>query len=336
MQPISDTRQNEIQIPDTFLRLEELLEQNQFELATEKVEDGKLRLIYLMNDAVESFLVFDQVRMTGKYKKEYEGELEASLSSRTDPEMKKQEYVLIVRQGDSVCTLFFTDLKMEVNLYDYGKVGHFWVEGYEYLRQLEYRLAILRDKRDYLGEEYCNPVERKLAELTDFPPLNYCCYPAVSEKYIVPKEEPWVPTEEALDVMEELAEQVGDRRLCYILKWYRRYPWKTVTKLIAGMLHRNAHAKVIDLLTEGLKNAAAKYPRRSFGEQDDRIHTAKVLFAERMQDSLRQKGIRAEVLQEEPFVAVKDSVEYKVYLMIWKKGIINRTVEVKEVTESAV
>lgn len=336
MQPISDTRQNEIQIPDTFLLLEELLEQDQFELTTEVVTEGKLRLVYLMNDAVESFLVFDQVRMTGKYKKGYEGELEASLSFQTDPETEEQVYVLVVRQGDSVCTLFFKEIQMEVNLYDYGKVGHFWVEGYEYLRQLEYRLAILRDKRDYLGEEYCNSVERKLAELTDFPPLNYCCYPAVSEKYIVPKEEPWVPTAEAIEVMEEFAEQAGDRRLFHVLKWYRKYPWKMVTKWIAGMLHRNAHAAVIDLLTESLEHAAAEYQRRSFGEKEEREHAVKIQLAKRMQDDLKRQGIKAEVLQEEPFVAVKDSIEYKVYLMIWKKGIINRTVEVKEVTGSAV
>lgn len=36
---------------------------------------------------------------------------------------------------------------------------------------------------DYLGGEYCTPEERKLAMLVDFPPLNYCCYPAVPEQY---------------------------------------------------------------------------------------------------------------------------------------------------------
>lgn len=45
------------------------------------------------------------------------------------------------------------ELQLEVNLYNYGDVGHFWVKGYEYLRILEYRLAILNDKCEYLGEE---------------------------------------------------------------------------------------------------------------------------------------------------------------------------------------
>ena len=64
-------------------------------------------------------------------------------------------------------------------------IGHFWVKGYEYLRQLEYTFAILRDKREYLGDRYCNRREQKLAALADFPPLNYTCYPAISKEYLV-------------------------------------------------------------------------------------------------------------------------------------------------------
>lgn len=95
-------------------------------------------------------------------------------------------------------------------LYEYAYTGHFWVKGYEYLRQLEYRLAILRDKYDYLGEEYCTEEEKRLAALVEFSPLNYCCYPAVPEKYIVPREDPWVPSEEAITYMKELSAECGD------------------------------------------------------------------------------------------------------------------------------
>lgn len=99
-------------------------------------------------------------------------------------------FVLVIKQDDTVLTLFFEDLELEVHLYEYAYTGHFWVKDYEYLRQLEYRLAILRDKYDYLGEAYCTEEEIKLAALVEFPPLNYCCYPAVPEKYIVPRENP--------------------------------------------------------------------------------------------------------------------------------------------------
>ena len=167
---------------DTFEMLEELLEQEQFELlfpkengaqaewecyetyennerkqgekdslarvGKEKIP-GDIRLVYLMNDAVESFLIFRDARLTGSYLENYEGPLKSSLSQEGD------EYILVVWQGKNVVTLFFRMLDLEVYLYNYGEIGHFWVPGYEYLRQLEYRIAIARDKLEYLGEEFC-------------------------------------------------------------------------------------------------------------------------------------------------------------------------------------
>ena len=70
--------------------LEELLEQDQFELLL-----PEYKLVYMMNDAVESFLVFHGARMTGIY------------------------------QDDSVVTLFYQSLSVEVHLYNYGEIGHF-------------------------------------------------------------------------------------------------------------------------------------------------------------------------------------------------------------------
>ena len=170
---------------ETLEKLAQLLEQDQFELLIPekmRTESGRISdkasasmdipLVYLMNDAVESFLVFRNVRMTGEYHSDYQGELQASMT----------------RQDETVLTLFFEALDLEVHLYEYAYTGHFWVKDYEYLRQLEYRLAILRDKYDYLGEAYCTEEEIKLAALVEFPPLNYCCYPSVPQKYIVPKE----------------------------------------------------------------------------------------------------------------------------------------------------
>ena len=165
-------------------RLDVLLSQGQFELLLpgERYGGGEkeIWLVYLMNDAAESFLVFHDAELTGTYQKEYEGEIDAAL------EKDGEQYVLIVRQGETVCTLFFSRLSLEVHLFDYGKTGHFWVDGYEYLRQIEFRIAILRDKLEYLGEAFCTEEEMRLASLANFPPLNFCCYPAVPDQYLVP------------------------------------------------------------------------------------------------------------------------------------------------------
>lgn len=302
-------------------KLAQLLEQDQFELI---FQEAKVRLVYLMNDAVESFLVFKNVRITGEYNRDYQGELEASL------EKQGQKFVLIVRQGETVFTLFFDDLVMENHLYEYGTIGHFWVKNYEYLRQMEYRLAILRDKYDYLGEEYCNEKEKRLAQLVDFPPLNYCCYPAVPEKYIVPKENPWVPTEAALSVMDEFASRAKDRTLGKILRLYREFPVPFIAKRIGNMLHRNSHGRVVDMINEEIRVASKKYPRRNFG-RDAECKIQETLYkVQRRQELLKNKGQQSIILREEPFSTAEDSIEYKIYLMIWKKGILNRKVLIEE------
>ena len=302
-------------------KLAQLLEQDQFELI---FQEKKVRLVYLMNDAVESFLVFKNVRITGEYNRDYQGELEASL------EKQGQKFVLIVRQGETVFTLFFDDLVIENHLYENGTIGHFWVKNYEYLRQMEYRLAILRDKYDYLGEEYCNEKEKRLAQLVDFPPLNYCCYPAVSEKYIVPKENPWVPTEAALNVMDEFASRAKDRTLGKILKLYRKFPVPFIAKRIGNMLHRNSHGKVVDMINAEIRVASKKYPRRNFGSDVECKIQEAFHKAQCRQKLLKNKGQQSIILREEPFTTAQDSIDYKIYLMIWKKGILNRKVVIEE------
>ena len=302
-------------------KLVQLLEQNQFELI---FTEQDIRLVYLMNDAVESFLVFQNVRMTGEYKDDYEGELDATL------EKQGQKYVLIVHQGDTVVTLFFENLIQENHFYEYGTIAHFWVKKYEYLRQLEYRLAILRDKYDYLGEKSCNEKEKQLAQLVDFPPLNYCCYPAVPAKYIVPRENPWEPSEDALMVMEELAERAGDRFLKVVLKLYRKYPIPFLAKRIGNMLHRNRHSKVVDLIDREIQEASKKYPCRYFGRDIElKVYQTMNAVKER-QNQLKEKGQQSVILREEPFTIAQDSIAYKIYLMIWKQGILNRKVVIEE------
>ena len=77
---------------DAFVMLQELLEQEQFELIFPKQSisgQPDIRLVYLMNDAVESFLVFHNARMTGEYRPDYEGEISASMS------FEDTEYILV-------------------------------------------------------------------------------------------------------------------------------------------------------------------------------------------------------------------------------------------------
>ena len=108
---------------DIFEKLDNLIEQNQFELVSDKVDDNRLKVIYLMNDAVESFIVFENARITGEYINDYQGEINKSLTVQKNDSTGNDEYVLVVHQKDSVCTVFFEDVSFEVNLYNYGRTA---------------------------------------------------------------------------------------------------------------------------------------------------------------------------------------------------------------------
>lgn len=312
---------------DPFSMLELLLSENQFELIFPELDSsatGTIRLVYLMNDAVESFLLFHNARLTGAYDPAYEGELDALLTQD-----ENERYALIVHQGKSVVTLFFEDLTLENHYYDYSQIGHFWMKGYEYLRQLEYRIAILRDKLDYLGEEACNEEERELATLAGFPPLNVCCYPAVPEKYRVVRENPWRLSEDASRVFQSIAVEAGDLKLLRRLKDYEQHPTKRHARQIARLLHQNVHAKTVDLLTQKLQKATSVYPSRTFGKAQQTRHLALELLARKKQKELEKRGIRSELLREEPFTTAQDSIKFKVHLMIWEKGVLNRKTRIE-------
>ena len=53
----------------------------------------------------------------------------------------------------------------------------------------------------------------RLASLANFPPLNFCCYPAVPDQYLVPSCPWWEATEEAITEMKKLASEAGDKVL---------------------------------------------------------------------------------------------------------------------------
>lgn len=334
-------KEDSMLLSDPFEKLKLLLDQGEFELLEDEAEKNKgnrYRLVYLMNDAVESFLVLENGRMTGEYQREYDGEIEAELREyegtetfRETTEGRKKKYVLTVHQGESVCTLLFTGLKEEVSLYNYGEIGHFWVKGYEYLRQLEYTFAILRDKREYLGDRYCNRREQKLAALADFPPLNYTCYPAISKEYLVERDDAWRPTGQALAVMEELLKEVGDKKLLRLVRLYAMFPVKILTRYIAMQLHRTKHRKVVQLLQQQVRQAAKYYPERKFSGKEEKKFREQRKRAQDCAREWEEKGYRVDIFREEPFTVSRDSVEGKYYVMIWKKGFQNQKVKIEEI-----
>ena len=166
--------------------------------------------------------------------------------------------------------------------------------------------------------------------MVEFPPRNYCCFPSVPEKYIVPREDPWIPSERAVSVMKEIAREAGDRTFVRWLGIYRRFPFKWVARKLAGMLHCTKHIQVTMCLSGKLQEASAGYGDRSFGKEADEQLKVLVEKARGKQAELKKQGTESEVLRDEPFTIARDSLGFKVYLMKWNKGRKDCTVEIEE------
>ena len=182
-----DVRENDY---DTFVKLEQIFQLNVF-YPVHIEDDNDWSVAYLMNDAVESFLTFTDSIMTGNY---------INTDAEQIPDLQRLEdgYMLIVNQdGENIFTIRFSNLSMKTNYFNYGCMGHFRVKGYEYLRQLEYQLADVRDKYRYLGSSACTKKEIIFMQLADFPPIKK--YKSVPDAYYVPY--PDAIYSEAVDIL---------------------------------------------------------------------------------------------------------------------------------------
>lgn len=267
-----------------------------------------------MNDAVESFLIFRDSAMTGNYC-DIDVEQIASIDKLDDG------YMLIVNQGgENIFTIRFRKLVLRTHLFNYGCMGHFWVKGYEYLRQLEYQLADIRDKYRYLGDEYCSEKEMQLMKLADFPPIKR--YKSVPDRYYVPY--PDCVYQETIDYLLSIAQQVNDSSMARVIRNYGKKTSRYNSFLIYMMLHTKKHANFVDALIKELREAASIYDDRTFSEDERREHKRIHLVAENKLKEYEKTGFRGILYREEPFMYSKDSITYKEHLLIYRNGLVNR------------
>ncbi len=307
---------------DEFGRLEMLVRDNSFEiLSPEKIEVGErsdIRVVYTMSDAVESFLVFKNCLMTGYYDVkfvEHASEYDY-ISAMIDRE--GDGYVLIIHQGeDSVFTLYFDGLECEDHLYSYSNVGHFWIKDYEYIRQIEYKAWIISTKLKCIGEDSCTAMEKRLASLVNFPPLNANCYPAYVSEGAADEEMVWEASSDAIDLVEEIAVKCNDISLLRNLEKYRNMPTERLARRIAYKFHTIKHVPVIREILKLFESEGNKYPRRIFDIETEQRRASLLEKAELICQKDKEAGGHSEIYVEEPFMAADDGTELSVYVMRW-------------------
>lgn len=297
--------------PDEFIYLAQIFKENVFELLSD-TEETSCRVVYMMNDAIESFLVFENAVMVGEYEKENEEIIQGRLDRIND------NYILSVRQGEhNSFTIRFSRLRLENNLYQYHTIGHFWVKKDEYLRQITYRLGIIHDKYQFLGEKVCNQEELDLLPLYEFAPLrNYIC---VSWE----KEETFRSTDEGIQAFLLLAKEENDYSMEKHLIRYQKRQSKWNERILTLMLKAVSHRRVIDLLINKINQASLKYKERSFGKIEDQLIAC---CRKKLRESLLPYK-NMSFLEEQPF-SVGEEFTYTFHLLNFKENWIFRKVQV--------
>ena len=71
----------------------------------------------------------------------------------------------------------------------------------------------------------------------------------------------------------------------------------------------------------------------SLGDTETLIqHPASMTHSAYTSEELKEAGIKADIIREEPFVEAKDSVQYKIYIMKWKTQHGNYHTKIEEIT----
>lgn len=290
-------------VTDELIIIADLIVQQNFELIIEK---DRCRLVYIMNDAAESFIVFENFKINGAYHPDCDELITAHAERSGDRTM------LIIHQGaDSVFTLVFDRAYTETFLYDYGKTGHFWIEGNEKLRIIDYWLGIIKDKYTVLGPDSCNDTEKELAELAYFRPLRF--FNSVPEKYMSDSDFILHTTENSVEVMMKLAEETDNEQLKSILPRYSDRLLKKTAKMLAS----SECSYVADHIISVIREASSCYPERSHASG----HADLYVKAEEQIRKLEDEGNSVLVFREEPFENTYDDMQFSIYLLAEKKSI---------------
>lgn len=267
-------------MPDAYRKLAEIMKHQVFELHSHTDENGMQNCFipYMMNDALECYLILKDCRITGRYLPGFAGKTEAYLTENNGSD------VLVMKQGEeNVFTLWFEELQENLCCYQYHQIGHFWVSGQEQWRQLVYIIGTIYDKFEYLGTEVCTEEEIELLPLMEFAPFR--AWSPVNESL----DEHYPDTLEGVDYMRKLALECGNKRFAKLLDFYKKKPAIWLERLIENFLTGTKGMGLYRITCEKVKAASEGYPQRDYGAA---VNTEIQKQREKVTQTLHSKGFQ--------------------------------------------
>lgn len=233
--------------------LNDLFDCNAFEM---HANVQNIYIPYMMNDALECYLLLENGRITGEYLMDFKGDISANYANT------ENGYAIIFRQGDSnVFTVWFEHAYRMLQCYRYDEIGHFWVKGAEHWRRLVYMIGTIYDKYEYMGEEVCTPEEIALLPLMEFAPFR--AYSPIRESL----DNFYTDTEAGLATMETLAREAKDESYLHLLKLYRFFPCSVLRNMLIQQLNHPRRIHLYELTATKVSEAAAVYPTRNYSDE---------------------------------------------------------------------
>ena len=304
--------------------LEELIACGALEIVrTSESNTKNVYIPYMMNDAVEYYLILKECKVTGDMPER----IPEGISVQSAGNASKRGIIFSLPKGNRV-SLWFLECEMVMELYQYHQIGHFWMKGQEQWRQLVYMIGTIFDKYAYIGEEVCNAEERELLPLITFAPFRY-----------------WSPVREDLEsrypdalagiqCMQKLAQEAGDRAYkrmtgVYLFLFHLRiFPMGFLTRKLARELNKPARTALYELIYNKVCKASAQYQERDYGEtlnQKIREKRSRVERELQMQGFFGQYPIfRKEnemilATEEHPFTVLEsEDFSFRIQLMVSK------------------
>lgn len=295
--------------------LQELVWNQAFEIQKRPDAEDIYDVPYMLNDALECYLVFTGAAMQGEYQDEPEAECDLEFVE------EEERKCLIIRQGEqNTCTLWFEEVHRELSLYRFHEIGHFWEPGAEQWRRLVYIIGTMEDKYLFMGEEACNEQELELIPLIQFTPF-YRYYPA---KICIPEE--YVMTEEGCRCMLKLAEEAGDKVYGAVIRLYLRFPLAFLERWMHRSLMNVRRGKLYDLIFEKAAAASRRYPERDYGAAKNQIRQKqRAVLGEKFlalgykgtYPDYQKESIHIQVTEEHPFTRMESFEKgFRFHLMV--------------------
>ena len=255
--------------------LDEIVSCDAFELHKTELENGRYEFYipYMMNDALECYLILTNGTMTGTYDSESKADISVELLDT------EQGPAAIFRQGDhSVFTIWYEESFCEQKCYRYDQIGHFWVAGEEHWRRLVYIIGTICDKFRYMGASACTEKEQALIPLMEFAPFRY--YSPIHEALDPYYEE----TVDGLACMKRLAEEADDLEFLRLIRLYELTPFKVqMAGYLAKAMQNPKRNRLYQLIYEKVAEAASVYPERTYPDGlHETIHRKRVEVQKKM------------------------------------------------------